>query len=98
MKNLKCFVLGMATTIAIVPIVESLTEIILGKMEISKAKNTKSILKLNKDIEELQIQLGDFHDEGNAIGFQIEEVPDEDEDDEDWDDEEWEDKTVVGFR
>lgn len=97
MKNLKCFVLGMATAIIALPIADSLTEVVLGKLECVKANNTKKILKANKEIEDLRIQLEGYHDEGNAIGFQIEEPCEEEYDD----DEEWEDKTknkkIVGF-
>lgn len=92
MRNLKCFVLGMASIMVVFPIVESATEIICGKLEKVKAKNTIDILKLNKEIEELQIQLGDYHNESNAIGFQVEPCENYEED------EEWEeDDKTIGF-
>lgn len=84
MKNLKYFISGIVFYILCIPIIESIAEIITTYLEVWKGKVTISVLKMNKDIAELQVDL-EKHDEGVAIGFQ---APDEDyyEDDDDFED------------
>ena len=55
MNKLKCYILGMVTIVVAMPIMEQIAEIICGSLEILKGKNTKKILTINKEIEDLQI-------------------------------------------
>lgn len=90
MRNLKSFIFGIITIVCALPILESITDIICGFLEKFKAKNTIKIMKLNKEIEDLQYQLEPTSTQ--AIGF---EVPSE----EYYEDDDWEeDKLKIGFR
>jgi len=66
---MKKFIFGMLTVLTIVPIVEQITEIICGFLERFKAMNTKKVLLLNKEIEDLQEQLAPQC--SSAIGFDV---------------------------
>lgn len=83
MKNIKYFIFGILFYICI-PILESITEIIITFLEVLKGKATIPVLKMNKYIAELQVDL-EKHDEGMCIGFQ---APDEEyyDDDDDFED------------
>lgn len=89
MKNLKCFILGAVSIILLLPILESITDIACGWLETLKAINTKKVLRLNKEIEDLQEELEPIQTQ--AIGFQVdsEEYCEED----DWEEED----RKVGF-
>lgn len=93
MKNIKSFILGMTTVVVLLPIAESVTELICSYLEPPKVENTKKVLKGNKEIADLQIELEGYHDDGNCIGFQVDDPIEEDEDD--WEED---DKTVIGFK
>ena len=67
MNKLKCYILGMVTIVVAMPIMEQIAEIICGSLEILKGKNAKKILKINKEIEDLQIQLEPINT--NCMGF-----------------------------
>ena len=94
MNKLKCYILGMVTIVVAMPIMEQIAEIICGSLEILKGKNTKKILKINKEIEDLQIQLEPLEPiNTNCIGF---EVPNQEEYyEDDWEEE---NKNKIGFR
>lgn len=87
---MKKFIAGILFYVMVIPILESLVEMILGYIETLKIENTKKVTKGNIDIMELQAQTEQSYT--NAIGF---EVPSE----EYYDEEEWEDKTKnkIGF-
>lgn len=90
MNKLKCYILGMVTIVVAMPIMEQIADIVCGYLEILKGKNTKKVLKINKEIEDLQMQLEPINT--NCIGF---EVPNQEE----YEDDEWEeDKNKIGFR
>ena len=90
MNKLKCYILGMMTVILAIPIIEQITEIVCGGLEVLKGKNTKKVMQINKEIEDLQMQLEPINT--NCIGF---EVPNQEE----YKDDEWEeDKNKIGFR
>lgn len=90
MNKLKCYILGMVTIVVAMPIMEQIAEIICGSLEILKGKNTKKVMQINKEIEDLQMQLEPINT--NCIGF---EVPNQEE----YEDDEWEeDKNKIGFR
>lgn len=86
MKNIKYFIGGIVFYILAIPILESIVETISTGLEFIKGKVSIPVLKLSKDIQELQVDL-EKHDEGVAMGFQYNGDEDEfyDEDD-DFDD------------
>lgn len=89
MKNLKCFILGMITILCFLPMLESITDIICGWLETLKAINTKKVLRLNKEIEDLQLELEPTQTQ--AIGFQVD-------DSEYYEEDDWEEEDkVIGF-
>ena len=91
MNKLKCYILGMMTVILAIPIIEQITEIVCGGLEALKGKNTKKVMQINKEIEDLQMQLEPINT--NCIGF---EVPNQEEYyEDDWEEE---NKNKVGFR
>lgn len=89
MKKLTSYVLGMATVMVAVPIIESTTEIVCSWLEVFKTKPMKIILKANSEIEDLQAKLEPVNT--NAIGFMR---TDDYVDDDDFE----EDKIKIGFR
>ena len=95
MNKLKCYILGMVTIVVAMPIMEQIAEIICGSLEILKGKNTKKILKINKEIEDLQMQLEPLEPiNTNWIGF---EIPSQDNYDEDWEEYNKNKKNKIGF-
>lgn len=91
MNKLKCYILGMITVILAIPIIEQITEIVCGGLEVLKGKNTKKVMQINKEIEDLQMQLEPINT--NCIGF---EVPNQEEYyEDDWEEE---NKNKIGFR
>ena len=90
MNKLKCYIFGMMIVILAIPIIEQITEIVCGSLEVLKGKNTKKVMQINKEIEDLQMQLEPINT--NCIGFK---VPNQEE----YEDDEWEeDKNKIGFR
>ena len=91
MNKLKCYILGMITVILAIPIIEQITEIVCGGLEVLKGKSTKKVMQINKEIEDLQMQLEPINT--NCIGF---EVPNQEEYyEDDWEEE---NKNKIGFR
>ena len=91
MNKLKCYILGMIIVILAIPIIEQITEIVCGGLEVLKGKNTKKVMQINKEIEDLQMQLEPINT--NCIGF---EVPNQEEYyEDDWEEE---NKNKIGFR
>ena len=91
MNKLKCYILGMMTVILAIPIIEQITEIVCGGLEVLKGKNTKKVIQINKEIEDLQMQLEPINT--NCIGFK---VPNQEEYyEDDWEEE---NKNKIGFR
>ena len=89
MGKLKIYILGMITTLVALPIIDEVVEIICGFLEILKGFSTKKVLKINKDIMDLQEQLEPVNT--SCIGF---EAPNTEYDD-------WEDNKVknrIGFK
>lgn len=91
MSKLKCYILGITTIIIAIPIMEEFTDIVCGYLEILKGKNTKKVLKINKEIEDLQMQLEPINT--NCIGFKVPSQEEYYEDD--WEEE---NKNKIGFR
>ena len=91
MNKLKYYIFGMMTVILAIPIIEQITEIVCGCLEVLKGKNTKKVMQINKEIEDLQMQLEPINT--NCIGF---EVPNQEEYyEDDWEEE---NKNKIGFR
>ena len=68
MKHLKSFILGMLAIILFIPIVEQLCEIVVTFMEYIKGLVSKPVLKLNKELMELQNETQQV--DTVAMGFQ----------------------------
>ena len=92
MNKLKCYIFGMMTVILAIPIIEQITEIVCGGLEVLKGKNTKKVMQINKEIEDLQMQLEPINT--NCIGF---EIPSQDNYDEDWEEYNKNKKNKIGF-
>ena len=86
MEKLKIYILGMITALVALPIVDEIVEIICSFLEILKGTSTKKILKINKDIMDLQ-------ENTNCIGF---ETPNTEYYDNDWEDDKI--KNRIGFK
>lgn len=69
-KTLLGFILGALSILAIIPIIESVVETICTFLELPKVKISKTILKGNQELQELQADLQERPDPF-AVGFQI---------------------------
>ena len=91
MEKLKIYILGMITTLVALPIINEVVEIICSFLEILKGISTKKVLRINKDIMDLQEQLEPVNT--NCIGF---EIPNTEYYDDDWEDDKV--KNRIGFK
>lgn len=91
MEKLKIYILGMITTLVALPIIDEVVEIICSFPEILKWISTKKVLKINKDIMDLQEQLEPVNT--SCIGF---EAPNTQYYDDDWENNKV--KNRIGFR
>ena len=91
MEKLKIYILGMITTLVALPIIDEVVEIICSFLEILKGISTKKVLRINKDIMDLQEQLEPVNT--NCIGF---EAPNTEYYDNDWEDNKA--KNRIGFK
>ena len=91
MEKLKIYILGMITTLVALPIINEVVEIICSFLEILKGISTKKVLRINKDIMDLQEQLEPVNT--NCIGF---EAPNTEYYDNDWEDDKI--KNRIGFK
>lgn len=87
---MKKYILGMVTTICIIPIMESFTELIQVMMEIPKGILSKKVITINNEIQDLQAESEPIGT--NCIGF---EIPSESDDY--YDDYEDKKKNRIGF-
>lgn len=91
MKKLIIFALGMASIVTLIPLLESITELICSWLEVLKAIPMKRVLVVNNEIADLQAKLEP--QSTSCIGFvHNEEYPNDDE---------WEEdkiKNKIGFR
>ena len=95
MEKLKIYILGMITALVALPIIDEVVEIICSFLEILKGTSTKKVVKINKEIEDLQIQLEPLEPiNTNCIGF---EIPSQDNYDEDWEEYNKNKKNKIGF-
>ena len=91
MEKLKIYILGMITTLVALPIIDEVVEIICSFLEILKGISTKKVLRINKEIMDLQEKLEPVNT--NCIGFETQNIEYEDDD--------WEDdkiKNRIGFK
>ena len=91
MEKLKIYILGMITTLVALPIIDEVVEIICSFLEILKGISTKKVLKINKEIMDLQEQLEPINT--SCIGF---EAPNTEYEDDDWEDNKV--KNRIGFK
>lgn len=68
-KTLLTYILGGITILIFIPIIESITEIICGYLELLKISSTKEVLRGNKEIQELQNEQEEL--DAYAIGFDL---------------------------
>ena len=91
MKKLIPYILGMITILTIIPLLESITELICSWFEVLKAIPMKRVLVVNNEIQDLQAKLEPVST--SCIGFvQNEEYPEDD----DWEEDKI--KNKIGFR
>nr|DAJ17073.1 MAG TPA: hypothetical protein [Siphoviridae sp. ctcBx5] len=90
MEKLKIYILGMVTALVALPIIDEVVEIICSFLEILKGISTKKVLKINKDIMDLQEQLEPINT--NCIDFEAPNTQYYD----DWEDNKV--KNKIGFR
>ncbi|MEY8352582.1 hypothetical protein AALB39_04405 [Lachnospiraceae bacterium 54-53] len=76
---MKKFILGLLTAIAIIPIIDSLVELVQVAIEIPKGNLSKKVIALNNDIQDLQAENEPVAT--NCVGFQYDEPEYEYEDD-----------------
>ena len=81
----------MITALVALPIINEIVEIICSFLEILKGTITKKVIKINKDIMDLQEQLEPVNT--NCIGF---EAPNTEYYDDDWEDDKI--KNRIGFK
>lgn len=67
-KTLISYVLGLLTVLTFIPLIESVTEIICGYLELLKLSYTRKVLKGNKEIQDLQMELEPVST--SCMGFQ----------------------------
>ena len=91
MEKLKIYILGMITALVALPIINEVVEIICSFLEILKGISTKKVLRINKDIMDLQEQLEPVNT--NCIGF---EAPNTEYYDNDWENDKI--KNRIGFK
>ena len=91
MEKLKIYILGMITTLVALPIINEVVEIICSFLEILKGISTKKVLRINKEIMDLQEKLEPVNT--NCIGF---ETPNTEYCDNDWEDDKI--KNRIGFK
>lgn len=86
---MKKYILGMVTAICMIPIMESLTELIQMLLEVPKGMLSKKVISLNNEIQDLQAESEPIST--SCIGF---EIPSESDDYDDYDDKK---KNHIGF-
>ena len=91
MGKLKIYILGMITALVALPIIDEVVEIICSFLEILKGTSTKKVLKINKEIMDLQEKLEPVNT--NCIGF---ETPNTEYYNNDWEDDKV--KNRIGFK
>lgn len=91
MEKLNIYILGMITALVAFPIIDEVVEIICSFLEILKGISTKKVLRINKDIMDLQEQLEPVNT--NCIGF---EAPNTEHYYDDWEDDKV--KNRIGFK
>ena len=78
---MKKYLLGFFTGVCLLPIIDSLTELVQVALEVPKGKLSKVVVKLNNEIQDIQFESEPI--ETNCIGFEIPSESDEYYDDDD---------------
>lgn len=91
-KQLKSYIIGILTVIAIMPLINEIIEVICGWLETLKYGATRKIMIQNKDISELEEELNQPYQQSYGIGF---EVPSDTYEEDDWEEDKL--KSKCGF-
>ena len=71
------FILGMITAIFGIPVLQSLSELVCGKIEAMKMPDVEKVTKGNLDLQKLQEN--SIPQSTSCIGFEVPSIPEEDE-------------------
>lgn len=71
------FILGMITAIFGIPVLQSLSELVCGKIEAMKMPDVEKVTKGNLDLQKLQEN--SIPQSTSCIGFEVPNIPEEDE-------------------
>lgn len=71
------FILGMITAIFGIPVLQSLSELVCGKIEAMKMPDVEKVTKGNLDLQKLQEN--SIPQSTSCIGFEVPNMPEEDE-------------------
>lgn len=71
------FILGMITAVFGIPVIQSLSELVCGKIEAMKMPDVEKVTKGNLDLQKLQEN--SIPQSTSCIGFEVPDVQEEDE-------------------
>jgi hypothetical protein len=71
------FILGVITAIFGIPVLQSLSELVCGKIEAMKMPDVEKVTKGNLDLQKLQEN--SIPQSTSCIGFEVPNIPEEDE-------------------
>lgn len=71
------FILGMITAVFGIPVLQSLSELVCGKIEAMKMPDVEKVTKGNLDLQKLQEN--SIPQSTSCIGFEVPNIPEEDE-------------------
>jgi hypothetical protein len=76
-NNIIYFILGVITAIFGIPVLQSLSELVCGKIEAMKMPDVEKVTKGNLDLQKLQEN--SITQSTSCIGFEVPNIPEEDE-------------------
>lgn len=79
MKKMSCYILGIVSYIVLFPILQEISEMICGKLEVIKGNDAEKVMIINNRIADLQSKLEP--QQTSCIGFDIPNVECESDDD-----------------
>lgn len=71
------FILGIITAVFGIPVIQSLSELVCGKIEAMKMPDVEKVTKGNLDLQKLQEN--SIPQSTSCIGFEVPNIPEEDE-------------------
>ena len=66
---MKKYILGFLTGVCLLPIIDSITELVQVALEVPKGKLSKKVMKLNNEIQDIQAESEPV--ETSCIGFDV---------------------------